>query len=826
MAKKFKPQRPDEVFSIGPITMGRFGKDLILQTNWEEEEFDKFQKHLIENYPKVVRDIDALVSEIKDLIKVLPPEKLLNRAFQEMVEAHKDIESESEIGEEEAISLRMIDYVQSVIAAVPPAKAQRDDVTDEEWKKLRSKIKQLFHSISNYRICHNAKNRADDPNLDENFEEFQAKAQVYWCDVRGKRYPVHQLAHLEDLFLPHTDVFQELFGISGKQFVMEINKIWHALSFGIPDVREDFDRFQHDILDAVDKKVEHLLPGSKLNLPDLMAQVIQENDWEERKDDISGRLALTGMDLCDVQKTTTLPEKLLERLSWLPGEDKDFFAAGELCGWPLRIWPIFKRPFIRLGDRYYCFDLNNLFDNLYRVMQRIIMHLKPDYQETWNTIQKRQSENLPLKYLEHLLPGAKVLKEVYYRGKSDKGVTDWCETDGLVIYDDHLFIVEARGGAFTYTPPATDFPAYIKSLENLVLKPAKQGQRFLTYLKDTESVPLFDSDHNQIGELRKSDFRRITIFAVTVDSFTELAAQVQHLHKIGVEVGDHPIWAISLDDLRIYKDIFENPLVFLHYVEQRMQAFHSDIIQFDDELDHFGLYLAHNHYSTYAKKLQGNYGAQINHFTGYRSEIDKFFSACMLDPNTPCPLKQNTPVHLQKIVEVLSRSNKSGRSEVAAYLLDMVSDSRKQVANYINQELKKQTTPKRPIYLSIHGNSKLTISCWTEHWGPKNSVLALNHARCIVVMHNEARRLLIELSYSMVGELQDVNWTWVELAGIPSSQLPRLRSEANNMRQKRIARTTAERQKTTGRSKIGRNESCPCSSGKKYKKCCWSRDTL
>ena len=38
--------------------------------------------------------------------------------------------------------------------------------------------------------------------LDENFEEFQAKAQVYWCDVRGKRYPVHQLAHLEDLFLP------------------------------------------------------------------------------------------------------------------------------------------------------------------------------------------------------------------------------------------------------------------------------------------------------------------------------------------------------------------------------------------------------------------------------------------------------------------------------------------------------------------------------------------------------------------------------------------------------------------------------------------------
>ena len=191
MAKKLKPQQPDEVFSRGPLTMARFGKNVILEANWEEEEFDKFQKHLIESYPKVVRDIEALVSEIKDIIKVLPPEKLLHRAWGEMAGAHMNIESESEVGEEEAISLRMIDYVQSVIAAVPPAEDQRDDVTDEEWKKLRSKIKQLFRNINNdYLFCRNAKNRSDDPNLDVNFEKFQSIAQLYWCNVRGERYPV------------------------------------------------------------------------------------------------------------------------------------------------------------------------------------------------------------------------------------------------------------------------------------------------------------------------------------------------------------------------------------------------------------------------------------------------------------------------------------------------------------------------------------------------------------------------------------------------------------------------------------------------------------
>ena len=150
----------------------------------------------------------------------------------------------------------------------------------------------------------------------------------------------------------------------------------------------------------------------------------------------------------------------------------------------------------------------------------------------------------------------------------------------------------------------------------------------------------------------------------------------------------------------------------------------------------------------------------------------------------------------------------------------MANNPRKQVVRYINQELKKQTTTKRPLPLSTHGNVKLTIFCWTEHSGPRNSVLALNHTQVIVVMNNEERRLLVELSYSAAGVLQDVNWTWVELAGILSSQLPRLRSQANDLRQKRIARITAGRRKTAGRKKIGRNESCPCGSGKKYKKCC------
>ena len=40
---------------------------------------------------------------------------------------------------------------------------------------------------------------------------------------------------------------------------------------------------------------------------------------------------------------------------------------------------------------------------------------------------------------------------------------------------------------------------------------------------------------------------------------------------------------------------------------------------------------------------------------------------------------------------------------------------------------------------------------------------------------------------------------------------------------RRISSSTPERETTESMDKIGRNEPCPCGSGKKYKKCCLER---
>jgi len=120
-------------------------------------------------------------------------------------------------------------------------------------------------------------------------------------------------------------------------------------------------------------------------------------------------------------------------------------------------------------------------------------------------------------------------------------------------------VIEVKAGAFTYTAPATDLPAHIASLGNLITSPVNQANRFIDYLESAPEVPILDADGRELIRLRKSDFRHVTIMAVTLDPFTELTARAQHLRNIGIQSGSRPLWSVSIDDLRVYADIFENP---------------------------------------------------------------------------------------------------------------------------------------------------------------------------------------------------------------------------------------------------------------------------
>ena len=289
---------------------------------------------------------------------------------------------------------------------------------------------------------------------------------------------------------------------------------------------------------------------------------------------------------------------------------------------------------------------------------------------------------------------------------------------------------------------------------------------------------------------------------------------LQRLLELGVDVGDQPVWSLSLDDLRVYADIFTNPLEFLHFVQVRREASKSSILQLDDELDHLGLYLQHNHYPQHAVELRGGGGARLQ-FLGYRQEIDRFFAARLTDPDLPSPLHQKMPAGMTALLEFLQTSGKKGRSAIAAFVLDVGGDWRDRMFNTIAQELERaEAKPPRPF--STFGDVRLTAYAFTPRWPRPPADETRDHARAIMVMHDEPDRVLLELFYDDTGALVDAEWEFLRRADISVFELPELQARGGALREARLKKAIA----TGGR--IGRNEQCPCGSGKKFKKCCGS----
>ncbi len=333
----------------------------------------------------------------------------------------------------------------------------------------------------------------------------------------------------------------------------------------------------------------------------------------------------------------------------------------------------------------------------------------------------------------------------------------------------------------------------------------------MQYLQSEEHVTLFDANHQEIGKLSRKDFEDVTICAVTLDAFSELAAQVQHLKTIGIDVGVEPLWVISIDDLRVYADVFDNPLVFLHFVEERMRAFKSVLIQIEDELDHLGLYLKHNIYTQHAKNLNPE-GKLIWH--GYRPDIDRYFANKLLNPAMVYRLRQDMPPRMKQIIDFLAKSALPKRRKVASILLNTAGESRTYITSGIDDVLKEQSGIHRAKPLSTYGEISITLFCWQEGLLDREKEFALDHARAAMLVAQDRERLLLELSFDSSETLIDVNFSLLRFDDIPTSDFDKLKGLAERLRLTRLQRAKQSE------GKISRNSYCPCGSGKKYKKCC------
>ncbi|QVI70320.1 SEC-C metal-binding domain-containing protein [Pseudomonas syringae] len=810
--KNNKKAMPLEVMLAGPVRFERYSDHLIMQSNWSEHQHSQFLSAQAARLPEIIAEIDLLISQASNLVAELPPELLMQHAWQAMFIKTQHAKVEVDLTAEDVLAIRAVLYIQSLIAASPRSAVQKQEIIENDWKLLSEKVSRIYTLVSSeYQISATSKRRIDDPNLDMQYEEFLFRAQVHWCNVSGDGYQAHQLSLLRDLLHPQSALIEAAYGITSVELTDEISKISDSLIFGMNHSKEALLEIHRKVMDAVSAQVEKDGFEDGVSPGELINKMVDKLGLRESFSDAINKSMGTG--LFDLGAVTKLPLKFLKDFSWCPGEDTEFLAKGEYSGWPLRILPSSKRPFLKIGEKFFCFDLNNLLDNLYRQIEKQIFRNFEADKQKWIAARKDVSEHLPIEYFSKLLPGCSVYPEAYYQAlDKQSGKKKWCEVDCIIEYDDHLFIVEVKAGAFTYTSPADDFPAYISSLKALLQSPTLQGQRFLDYLNGAPEVELFDVKKQIVKKISKSQYRVVTICAVTLDTFTELSAQAQHLSEVGVHLNGSITWPLSLNDLLVYRDLFRTPLEFLHYVEQRNKASTCKALRLDDELDHLGLYLEFNDYSLHAENVSTP--KQRMMFQGYRQKFDEFFNAVLLGQELPVFPVQKMPEFWTQCLSFLNASSGHGRACVSSFLLGLSGDTRAVVSQWVESELDAISARGRCLPMSTYGELKLTIFVSIVGDCEISDELAIIHCKVVLASADEDRRELIHLVFSPKRELTDIRYFIVSAGDIKQEELGSFKSKGLELRKQRVSIFLGKH------GRPNRNDICPCGSAEKFKKCC------
>jgi hypothetical protein len=798
--KKERRVSPDESFSYGPIHVARFGKTVVVENTMSSDEHSALRKKMAAEYDSVVAQIDSMVADIRGLVAKYNPLSILRRSTWASASALIPRESDEDPELDEHTCRRMIDYIQSVIAATPASGPVLPDIDDGSWEQLYELVKKMYSTLNpTFHMVATAKrieNGEDNPEL----EAFYVKAQMYWTSIRGDRYSVHNMPHLTALLLPHDDEFRKLFDITAKDFLTGLELIQDSLLTGIPKVALEFQQFPIKVFNEFRESGFKSLPGE--SAADTIQRFIQMRGYEDTQNSIGKRMFED--DLFDVGKLTGWPTALMEELSWRPGQEEEFFASGPFCGWPLRVLPINYRPFLNVDGRYYCYDVLTLMDKIYRVIQKVFSRLDKRYPQTWSERQKVVSESLPFEFFKTLLPGAITDETIYYDDLDGKR----CENDGIIACDDSLFVIEVKAGSFTYTDPATDFDAYIKSIKALYLAPHLQAKRLIDALATRGELDIFDADGNKLKTLKFADYHQIVPLCLTLDNMTYLAAQAENLSVLGADLTPLPTWVLSIDDLRVFSEVFKSPVRFSDYAKQRIKAIKSKFAVAEDELAHLGLYLQHNDYAQYAEEFSAP-----PTWNGYTEVLDVYFHERLVSPTTAVPPMQKSSEYFDKLIAFLDVSDAMGRLALGRRLLDLDDKSR----TYLHDGLVDVVTKSRPHQVPFNffgGTAQLTVLARLPGQKIVTSDEIRKYALAAMLADGKTDWLLVLVDLDGTGAITGVEWE-----DLDSSMLtPEIEAEIDETR-RRLTGEVKEEMALAFSGKHPRNSPCPCGSNLKFKKC-------
>lgn len=369
------------------------------------------------------------------------------------------------------------------------------------------------------------------------------------------------------------------------------------------------------------------------------------------------------------------------------------------------------------------------------------------------------------------------------------------EIDVLVVFANRAIILQAKSKKLTLEARKGNDNALSKDFKNAIHDSYEQGKDCATFIQD-KKYKLLDANENEISI--RNDFKEVYIFCVISDHYPSLAFQVDQFLEYEQSDIVKPPFVMDIFLLDVMTEMLSNPLHFLSYVNKR---------------------------TTYFKKISAqhelvtlSYHLQKNLF------LTDEFTIMMLDDSISSSLDQAILVRrkgmkgiatpegiltkfkgtiIGNFIDSINSLEDDNIIEIGFFLLTLSEESIKQINTGIQKTIDLFHIDGNTHDFSVAFNdisTGLTIHCNDLPYEKAYEKL-LDHCkhRKYREQYNNWFGLCIDPFSKRIkfGILSNKEWVYSKDIGNKIVQ----RLVSNNI-------------------KIGRNEKCPCGSGKKYKKCC------
>ncbi len=701
------------------------------------------------------------------------------------------------------LNRKKILYLQILFKCVKSDETNKIKLTEKkivEIDKMLSKINELIL-------------RKKIENLDDNYTEEEKDYLIHsdsFGEFSGKRYDIFEVQHHKDLLSIVSEEFENTFDFSIEELYAGISSLKNNFYFVY---EKNFD------------EIRSLINDGKIEIEENGNVKFAKSISKKEKTRINQFFKnVFKLELIDILNATNWNNKFIETFILEETEIDVFLKNVSINSWNSLVNKLKYKPIMSIGDKYYLCLEQFFYDNFDRsVMREICNH----HSKEKDIIRKKYTsniENLIVNYLNKILNSKNAyINNFYdYNGKT-------MENDILIEFDNNIFIIEVKSGNFTPELARDDLTSHKKSLDHLIAHANIQQNNLESLLELKKEVIIFDSNNKKKRKekfrLKLSEETKIIKIIITAESFNDIEARAD---KVKILSMSKDTIVICLDDLRVYSHYFsDHPCYFLQYLFQRKKTIGNKNIDLCDELYHLGLWLDYNFYNEHTNNMLDSFIAENNinkpldmvTIIGedWMEELNKYYNNLYFNKSEINKPFRIMPEELTKIISYLEKNNISKKTYFSTFLLDLDKQTMDIVEKMVKNSREYYRMYKRPKFgfVSLKNTYENDIdglnitSIYDDDQFDKSDLYINAYADMYLSKTNKVLMIFIYYNKDKKIKMIDINILSAtdELAG--SKEVLEFSEKLKKKREIKIRN-----------KKVGRNELCPCGSGKKYKKCC------